>query len=164
MIHFVGLDVSQKMTAICAVDNAGRRLWRGQCLTVPEQIHRVCWGEGEPIVIPEQDWLTYTFSMIAFCAGCFFLLYAVQRLQNFFPLNPQGLGSVPPALASNTAISFITNANWQAYAGETTMSHFTQMVRLTANNFLDSAVATAVAIVVVRAFARSGSPTIGNLL
>jgi K+-transporting ATPase ATPase A chain len=110
----------------------------------------------------EQDWLTYTLSMIAFSGGCFFLLYAVQRLQNFFPLNPQGLGPVPPALAFNAAISFITNANWQAYAGETTMSHFTQMVGLTTNNFLDSAVASALAIAVVRSFARSGSPTIGN--
>jgi potassium-transporting ATPase potassium-binding subunit len=78
------------------------------------------------------------------------------------PLNPQGFGPVPPLLAFNTAISFITNANWQAYAGETTMSHLTQMVGLTANNFLDSAVATALAIAVVRGFSRSGSTTIGN--
>jgi K+-transporting ATPase ATPase A chain len=110
----------------------------------------------------EQDWLTYTLSMVAFAAGCVFMLYAVQRLQNFLPLNPQGLGPIPPDLAFNTAISFITNANWQAYAGETTMSNLTQMVGLTANNFLDSAVATAMAIAVVRAFTRSGSPTIGN--
>jgi K+-transporting ATPase ATPase A chain len=100
--------------------------------------------------------------MIAFSGACIFMLYAVQRLQNFLPLNPQGLGPIPPDLAFNTAISFITNANWQAYAGETTMSHFTQMVGLTANNFLDSAVATAMAVAVVRAFVRSDSPTIGN--
>jgi potassium-transporting ATPase potassium-binding subunit len=60
----------------------------------------------------EQDWLTYTLSMLAFAAGCFFVLYALQRLQNLLPLNPQGFDAVPPALAFNTAISFITNANW----------------------------------------------------
>ena len=103
----------------------------------------------------EQDWLAYTFSMIAFSGACIFMLYAVQRLQNFLPLNPQGLDAVPPALAFNTAISFITNANWQAYAGETTMSHFTQMVGLATNNFLDSTVATAMAVAFVRAFVRT---------
>jgi K+-transporting ATPase ATPase A chain len=110
----------------------------------------------------EQTWVIYTLSMLAFAAGCFFVLYALQRLQNLLPLNPQGFDAVPPDLAFNVAISFITNANWQAYGGETTMSHLTQMLGLTANNFLDSAVATALAIAVVRAFARSGSTTIGN--
>jgi potassium-transporting ATPase potassium-binding subunit len=114
----------------------------------------------EPTV--EQNWLAYTLSMLGFAAGCFGLLYAVQRLQNWLPLNPQGFDAVSPALAFNTAISFITNANWQAYGGETTKSHLTQMVGLTSNNFLDSAVATALAIAVVRSFARNSSTTIGN--
>ncbi|MFI5012595.1 MAG: potassium-transporting ATPase subunit KdpA [Hyphomicrobiales bacterium] len=110
----------------------------------------------------EQSWLVYTLSMLGFAAGCFFLLYGLQRLQNLLLLNPQGFDAVSPALAFNVAISFITNANWQAYGGETTMSHLTQMLGLTSNNFLDSAVATALAIAVVRAFARNGSTTIGN--
>ena len=85
-----------------------------------------------------------------------------MRLQNLLPLNPQGFDAVPPDLAFNTAVSFITNANWQAYGGETTMSHLTQMLGLTANNFLNSAVATALAIAVIRGIARGGSKTIGN--
>ena len=110
----------------------------------------------------EQDSLSYTLSMIIFTAGCFLALYAIQRLQGLLPLNPGARDAVPPDLAFNTAISFITNSNWQAYAGETTMSHFTQMVGLTANNFLDSAVAMALAIGLTRAFIRQDSETIGN--
>jgi potassium-transporting ATPase potassium-binding subunit len=110
----------------------------------------------------EQDWLSYTLSMITFSGGCFLALYAVQRLQGVLPFNPGAREAVPPDLAFNTAISFITNANWQAYAGETTMSHFTQMVGLTANNFLDTAVAMALAVGLTRAFVRQDSSTIGN--
>ena len=102
----------------------------------------------------EQDWLSYTFSMIVFAAGCFLTLYAIQRLQGVLPLNPLGRGAVAPDLAFNTAVSFITNANWQAYAGETTMSHFTQMAGLTTNNFLDTAVAMGLALGLTRAFTR----------
>jgi K+-transporting ATPase ATPase A chain len=110
----------------------------------------------------EQGWLAYTVSMIVFTAGCFAALYIIQRLQGVLPINPQGRDAVPPDLAFNTAISFITNANWQAYAGETTMSHFTQMAGLTTHNFLDTAVAAALAVGLTRALARSESETIGN--
>ena len=110
----------------------------------------------------EQDSLSYTLSMIIFTAGCFLVLYAIQRLQGVLPFNPGARDAVPPDLAFNTAMSFITNSNWQAYAGETTMSHFTQMAGLTTNNFLDSAVAMALAIGLTRAFVRQDSETIGN--
>jgi len=110
----------------------------------------------------EQDWLCYTLSMIVFTAGCFVTLYLIQRLQAVLPLNPLGRDAIAPDLAFNTAISFVTNANWQAYAGETTMSHFTQMAGLTTHNFLDSAVAMALAVGLTRAFARGESRTIGN--
>ncbi len=110
----------------------------------------------------EQDWLDYTLSMIIFSFGCFLALYLIMRFQALPPLNPLARGAVPPDLAFNTAISFITNANWQAYAGETTMSHFTQMVGLTANNFLDTAVALALALGLTRALARRQCATIGN--
>ena len=110
----------------------------------------------------EQDWLDYTLSMIIFSFGCFLALYLIMRFQALLPLNPLARGAVPPDLAFNTAISFITNANWQAYAGETTMSHFTQMVGLTANNFLDTAVAVALALGLTRALARQQCATIGN--
>jgi potassium-transporting ATPase potassium-binding subunit len=110
----------------------------------------------------EQDSLSYTLSMILFTAVCFLVLYAIQRLQGVLPFNPGARDAVPPDLAFNTAMSFITNSNWQAYAGETTMSHFTQMAGLTTNNFLDSAVAMALAIGLTRAFIRQDSETIGN--
>ena len=110
----------------------------------------------------EQDWFEYTLSMIIFSFGCFLALYLIMRFQALLPLNPLARGAVPPDLAFNTAISFITNANWQAYAGETTMSHFTQMVGLTANNFLDTAVAVALALGLTRALARQQCATIGN--
>ena len=110
----------------------------------------------------EQDWLQYTLSMVVFAGGCFLALYFILRAQAFLPFNPQGRDAVPPDLSFNTAISFITNANWQAYAGETTMSHFSQMAGLTTHNFLDSAVAMALALGLTRAFVRSESATIGN--
>ena len=110
----------------------------------------------------EQGWRAFTLSMLGFSAACFASLYGLLRLQGVLPLNPQGFDAVAPELAFNTAVSFIINANWQAYGGETTMSHLTQMLGLTNNNFLDSAVATALAIAVIRGIARGGSKTIGN--
>jgi K+-transporting ATPase ATPase A chain len=137
----------------------GRRTFLSPVLgPVERAIYRI--AGVDPAI--EQEWLPYTLCMLAFAGGCFVLLYAILRLQNLLPLNPQHFDAVPPDLAFNTAVSFITNANWQAYGGETTMSHLTQMLGLTANNFLDSAVATALAIAVIRGVARGGSKTIGN--
>jgi potassium-transporting ATPase potassium-binding subunit len=110
----------------------------------------------------EQKWFGYAISMVIFGGACMLGLYALLRLQAYLPLNPQGFAGVPPALAFNIAISFVTNTNWQAYAGETTLSHFSQMVGLTTNNFLDSAAATSMAVALTRALARRESPTIGN--
>jgi len=110
----------------------------------------------------EQGWFTYTIAMIVFNAAGFLLLYLILRLQGFLPLNPQGFSAVAPDLAFNTAISFVTNTNWQSYGGETTMSHFVQMTGLTVQNFLSAATGIALAIAFVRAFARSGATTVGN--
>jgi K+-transporting ATPase ATPase A chain len=110
----------------------------------------------------EQEWLDYAISMVVFGGACMLGLYALLRLQAYLPLNPQGFAGVPPDLAFNIAVSFVTNTNWQAYAGETTLSHFSQMVGLTTNNFLDSAAATAMAVALTRALARWESLTIGN--
>jgi potassium-transporting ATPase potassium-binding subunit len=110
----------------------------------------------------EQKWFEYAISMVIFGGACMLSLYALLRLQAYLPLNPQGFAGVPPDLAFNFAVSFVTNTNWQAYAGETTLSHFSQMVGLTTNNFLDSAAATAMAVALTRALARRESPTIGN--
>ena len=110
----------------------------------------------------EQEWDAYAISMVVFGGACMLGLYAILRLQAWLPLNPQGFPGVPPDLAFNIAVSFVTNANWQAYGGETTLSHLSQMVGLTTNNFLDSAAAIAVAVALVRALTRNESTTIGN--
>jgi K+-transporting ATPase ATPase A chain len=110
----------------------------------------------------EQDWLAYTLAMLAFSVAGFLVLYGVQRLQGVLPLNPRGFDGVPPDLAFNTSISFITNTNWQNYAGETTMSHLTQMLGLTVHNFVSAATGLAMAFALVRGFARSSATTVGN--
>jgi len=110
----------------------------------------------------EQDWVAYTIAMVVFSVVGFLSLYAIQRLQNFLPLNPRGFDGVAPDLAFNTSVSFITNTNWQNYGGETTMSHLTQMLGLTVHNFLSAATGLAMAFALVRAFARSSATTVGN--
>src|SRR5271165_3345733 len=110
----------------------------------------------------EQDWFTYTIAMLVFSIAGFLSLYAIQRLQNFLPLNPRGFDAVPPDLAFNTSDSFITNTNWQNYGGETTMSHLTQMLGLTVHNFVSAATGLAMAFALVRGFVRSSAQTVGN--
>jgi potassium-transporting ATPase potassium-binding subunit len=110
----------------------------------------------------EQDWFAYTIAMLVFSVAGFLSLYAIQRLQNFLPLNPRGFDAVPPDLAFNTSDSFITNTNWQNYSGETTMSHLTQMLGLTVHNFVSAATGLAMAFALVRGFARSSATTVGN--
>jgi potassium-transporting ATPase potassium-binding subunit len=110
----------------------------------------------------EQSWFVYTMAMLAFSVVGFLSLYALQRLQNLLPLNPQGFDGVPADLAFNTSLSFITNTNWQNYSGETTMSHLTQMLGLTVHNFVSAATGLAMAFALVRGFARAESPTVGN--
>ena len=110
----------------------------------------------------EQDWCGYAIAMIVFSVAGFLSLYALQRLQNFLPLNPRGFDAVAPDLAFNTSVSFITNTNWQNYGGETTMSHLTQMLGLTVHNFLSAATGLAMAFALVRGFARSSATTVGN--
>ncbi len=110
----------------------------------------------------EQGWLGYAASMIAFKVAGFVLLYLLLRLQGVLPLNPAGLGGVAPDLAFNTAVSFLTNTNWQNYGGETTMSYLSQMAGLTTQNFVSAAAGIAVAMAVVRGFARHSAATVGN--
>jgi K+-transporting ATPase ATPase A chain len=110
----------------------------------------------------EQSWYGYTLSMLAFSLAGFLVLYAMLRLQAFLPLNPQGFAGVPADLAFNTAVSFVTNTNWQNYAGEATMSHFSQMAGLTVQNFLSAATGMALAMAFTRALARSKVRTLGN--
>jgi K+-transporting ATPase ATPase A chain len=110
----------------------------------------------------EQDWKAYASSLLAFSVLGVLGVYALERLQGLLPGNPDRLPAVPPALAWNTAVSFVTNTNWQAYAGEATMSHLTQMAALAVQNFLSAAAGLAVAAAVIRGIARAEARTIGN--
>jgi len=110
----------------------------------------------------EHDWKQYTLAMLLFSlVGCLFT-YAILRLQNILPLNPQGLTALSEHLAFNTAVSFTTNTNWQNYSGEATMSYFSQMVGLTFHNFVSAATGVAIAAALVRAIARHSAKTLGN--
>ena len=110
----------------------------------------------------EQHWLTYTAAMLLFHVGGFVLLYTLMRLQAVLPFNPAGQSAVPADLAFNTAMSFITNTNWQNYGGESTMSYLVQMLGLTHQNFLSAATGIVLAVALIRGFARASVSTIGN--
>ena len=110
----------------------------------------------------EQHWLTYTVAMLLFNVGGFVILYALMRFQALLPFNPSEMSAVAPDLAFNTAVSFVTNTNWQNYGGESTMSYLVQMLGLTHQNFLSAATGIALSIALVRGFARASAKTIGN--
>ena len=110
----------------------------------------------------EQNWLTYAVSMLLFSLAGFLSLYALMRFQALLPFNPAGQSAVEESLAFNTAMSFTTNTNWQSYVPETTMSYLVQMAGLTVHNFVSSATGIALAIALVRGFARRSARSIGN--
>jgi potassium-transporting ATPase potassium-binding subunit len=110
----------------------------------------------------EQHWVTYTISMLLFHVGGFLILYALMRLQAMLPFNPAEQSAVAEDLSFNTAISFITNTNWQNYGGESTLSYLVQMLGLTHQNFLSAATGVALAVALIRGFSRSSMRTIGN--
>jgi len=110
----------------------------------------------------EQDWRQYARSLFVFSLAGMLFTYAVLRLQHILPLNPQGFGAVRPDLAFNTAASFASNTNWQNYAGETTLSYFSQMVALVLQNFVSAAAGIAAAAALVRGISRHSSKTVGN--
>lgn len=125
---------------------------------VDRLIYRIC-GIDES---SEQRWTGYLRSLLAFSLIGFVVLYLMLRFQGTLPGNPVELGAVPAALAFNTTVSFVTNTNWQAYGGETTLSHFSQMVGLTVQNFVSAAAGMAVAVAIMRGVARTRAATIGN--
>ena len=110
----------------------------------------------------EQGWLAYTVGMLLFHVGGFAILYGLMRFQASLPFNPADQSAVAPDLTFNTAISFITNTNWQNYGGEGTLSYLTQMVGLTHQNYLSAATGIALAVALIRGFARHSVQTIGN--
>jgi len=123
-------------------------------------IYKIC-GVREQ---DEQGWTHYTASVLAFSLFSFLFVYALQRLQGLLPLNPQGFGAgqVNPDVGFNTAISFMTNTNWQAYSGESTLSYLVQMAALAVQNFVSAAAGIAVAVALIRGFARHETDKIGN--
>jgi potassium-transporting ATPase potassium-binding subunit len=110
----------------------------------------------------EQHWVTYAVAMLFFSGAGFVTLYALQRLQAALPFNPAGQSAVEQSLAFNTSVSFVTNTNWQSYTPETTMSYLTQMAGLTVHNFVSAATGIALAIALIRGFARRSAQSIGN--
>lgn len=133
----------------------GRVHWLG---FVERPIYRMLGTSPEQ----EQTWKRYAGAMIIFSGVSIIFTYVIIRIQGSLPLNPQHFGAVGPALSFNTGVSFVTNTNWQNYGGETTMSYFSQIGSLTVQQFVSPAVGIAVAIAMVRGFARRKSPTIGN--
>ncbi|WP_028138227.1 potassium-transporting ATPase subunit KdpA [Bradyrhizobium japonicum] len=110
----------------------------------------------------EQHWMTYTVAMLLFHVGGFLMIYSLMRLQGALPFNPADMSAVAEDLSFNTAISFITNTNWQNYGGESTLSYLTQMAGLTHQNFLSAATGIVLAVALIRGFARASMRTVGN--
>ena len=125
---------------------------------VERLVYRCCGVEESE----EQSWRLYAISMVLFGATGFVTLYLWQRLQWYLPLNPQGQPGVEPVLAFNTGVSFVTNTNWQSYVPETTMGYLVQMAGLTVHNFVSAAVGVAIALALIRGFARREAEGIGN--
>ncbi len=121
-------------------------------------IYRTCGVKADS----EMSWKQYAVAMLLFHSVGFVVLFGLQRLQAFLPLNPAGLGPVSPDSSFNTAVSFVTNTNWQGYGGETTMSYLTQMLGLTTQNFLSAAAGMAMLVALIRGFVRRQVATIGN--
>ncbi len=138
---------------------AGERTWLHRFLRpVETAIYKLC-GIDEAA---EQRWTGYAGSVLAFSLISLLFTYLIQRVQQWLPLNPQGLANIAADLGWNTAASFTTNTNWQAYTPETTMSYITQMIALATHNFFSAAAGIAIAIAFVRGFSRHSSTTLGN--
>src|SRR5579863_9436728 len=156
------------ITLVVALGLTWRYLGSYMAAVFDGRVHFLGWAE-RPVyrvlgTAPEQEqtWKRYAGSLVIFSAVSMGATYLIIRIQGSLPLNPQHMGQVHPALSFNTAASFLTNTNWQNYGGETTMSYFSQIGGLMAEQFISPAVGIAVAIAMVRGFQRRNSPTIGN--
>src|ERR1700756_3181068 len=137
----------------------GERTFLSPVLRPVERAVYWCCGVDEK---EEQHWLTYAVAMLFFSIVGFLTLYALQRLQWYLPFNPQGQSGVEESLAFNTSVSFVTNTNWQSYVPETTMAYLFQMAGLTVHNFVSAATGIALALALIRGFARREAKAIGN--
>jgi len=140
------------------LDARGRTFLDRIVRPIERATYRICGIDPEH----EQSWIGYALALLMFSLVGLLFTYVVLRFQNHLPLNPQNFPGLSPALAFNTAVSFTTNTNWQSYAGESTMSYFSQMVALTIHNFTSAASGIAVAAALVRGIARQTAKTIGN--
>ena len=160
-LYFVALVLITKPMGLYLLQvlDANGRTWLDPVLRPLERLTYRLMGVDSS---KEHNWKQYTLAMLLFSLVSCLFTYAILRLQNLLPLNPQGLGAVSADLAFNTAVSFTTNTNWQSYVGETTMSYFSQMVGLAFHNFVSAATGIAIAAALVRAIARHSAQTIGN--
>src|SRR5579883_2657473 len=155
MVALIAKPLGAYMTRVF---NGERTLLSPLLLPVERVLYRACGLD----VKREQSWVSYTAGMLLFSVAGFITLYALQRLQGLLPFNPQDQAAVAPDLAFNTSVSFVTNTNWQSYTPETTMSYLTQMAGLTVHNFLSAATGIALALALIRGFARRSVKTVGN--
>ncbi|HYW46217.1 MAG TPA: potassium-transporting ATPase subunit KdpA [Bryobacteraceae bacterium] len=159
LYFLVVLALTKPMGAYMVRVFAGERTWAHRVLRPLEAgIYKVC-GIDES---EEQHWTRYAGGVLVFSIVSMLLTYLMQRVQQWLPLNPQGLGNVGTDLSFNTAASFTTNTNWQSYTPESTMSYLTEMAALATHNFFSAAVGIAAAIAFVRGFARHSAKTLGN--
>jgi K+-transporting ATPase ATPase A chain len=153
------LAVTKPLGIYLAKVFSGEKTWLEKLFSPVERlIYRLC-GVDEK---SEQSWVVYTAGMLLFSLAGLLLTYLIQRLQYYLPFNPQQLPGVAPDLAFNTAVSFTTNTNWQAYSGESTMSYFTQMAALAFHNFVSAATGLVLAVAFIRGIARREARTLGN--
>lgn len=155
LLTLVGVSLGEYMARVFS----GKRTFLSAILTPLEKLIYKILGIDEGI---EMSWKTYVFNLVIFSLISILGLFLLQLVQQFLPLNPQNFSALRWDTALNTAVSFVTNTNWQAYAGESTMSYFTQMAGLAVQNFISSAVGIAVAVAFIKSFTRSTSTTIGN--
>ena len=138
---------------------AGERTFLSPAL---RPVERGCYALAGVDGREEQGWLAYTLAMLTFSLAGFLTLYLLERAQAVLPLNPQGQTGVAPDLALNTAVSFVTNTNWQNYGGESTLGYLVQMVGLTFHNFVSAATGIVLAVVLIRGFARATTRSLGT--
>ncbi|GLC91545.1 potassium-transporting ATPase potassium-binding subunit [Cupriavidus sp. TA19] len=166
--QFVGLLVLYLAVLLACAPFLGRYLRRAvedgsYSLTAwGRPLERLLYRLGGVRAESGMGWKQYTIAVLAFNLLGVVVVYALQRVQGMLPLNPQGFGAITPDSAFNTAISFVSNTNWQGYAGESTMGYLTQMLALTVQNFLSAATGIAVVFALIRGFARQSAATIGN--
>ena len=143
---------------LTSLASGGRNFLSGTLGPLERGVYALCGIQASD----EQGWVGYATSMLIFKVMGFLLAYGILRLQTLLPLNPAGQGAITPDLAYNTAVSFLTNTNWQSYGGETTMSYASRMAALTVQNFTSAAAGIAIAMAFVRGFSRRSAKSIGN--